>query len=217
MPRRSYGDRAVSPNQEFRRDEILAAAGELLRTGGVGACTVRAVAERAGVSNGVIHYYFAGAQELVDLAFARLATEFYAHVRAIAEATDPPELALWRMVLAYVMPWDAHSSMTLLWCEYYAAGARAGRLDGVRAAHDAMRELFEGGLARISPDARRHATSVTRHITGAVLTQPQLPVDPVELVAEIARLVGRPAPAAALDPACPDQDCRFHRSPALRE
>lgn len=216
MPQRRYGGRAVSPNQEFRRSEILAAASELLRTGGVGGCTVRGVAERAGVSNGVIHYYFADTDELVDLAFARLAEEFYAHVRALAEAVDSPEQALWHMVVAYVTPWDAHSSMTLLWCEYYAASVRAGRLDGVRAAQAAMRELFAGGLARISAAARRHAAALTRHVTGAVLSQPQMPVEPADLVAEIARIVSLPPPAA-LGPACPAQDCRFHRAPGTWE
>lgn len=215
MAQRDYGGRTVSPNQEFRRAEILAAASELLRTDGVGGCTVRGVAERAGVSKGVIHYYFADAHGLVDLAFARLAEEYYAHIRAQAEAIGAPEQALWHMVASYVTPWDTHSSMTLLWCEYYVASVRARRLDGVTAAQGAMQELFAGALARIAPDARRHAAAVTRHVTGAVLTQPQMPVDPADLVAEVARIVGL-APPAQVRATCPDPGCRFHGGPPER-
>lgn len=215
MAQRSYGGRAVSPNQEFRRAEILAAASELLRTDGVRGCTVRGVAERAGVSKGVIHYYFADAHELVDLAFARLAGDYYAHIRAQAEAIPSAEQALWHMVVSYVTPWDAHSSMTLLWCEYYVASVRAGRLDGVSATQAAMQDLFAGALARVAPDARRHAGAVTRHVTGAVLSQPQMPVEPADLVAEVARMVGL-APPAPVRAACPDPGCRFHRAPSGR-
>jgi AcrR family transcriptional regulator len=210
---RTYGDHAVSPNHEFRRGQILDVAGDLLRVHGVAACTVRAIAERAGVSKGVVHYYFTDAQELVDLAFARVAGEYYDHIAALAATVADPVEALWHAVASYVMPWDAHSSMTLLWCEYYVAGVRAGRLSGVTATHLAMQDLFAGVLARISPEQERRAAAVTRHVTGAVLTQPQMPVDPVDLVGEIAGLVGMPAPAT-IDPACPDPHCRFHRVPS---
>lgn len=209
MAQRTYGDRAVSPNQEFRREEILEAAVELLRSHGVAACTVRGIADRAGVSKGVIHYYFADAQELVELAFARLSNAYYAHVRELAEAVGDPEQALWRAVTAYVAPWNVHSSMSLLWCEYYVAEARAGRLDGVVAAQRAMRELFAGLLAGISPQARRHASALTRHLTGAVLTQQQMPVELADLLAEAARLVGLPEPGVA-EAGCADSRCRFH-------
>jgi AcrR family transcriptional regulator len=206
---RTYGDRPVSPNHEFRRAEILDAASDLLRTHGVAACTVRGIAERAGVSKGVIHYYFADAQELVELAFARLAHAYYDHIRTRADAVADPEQRLWHMVVSYVTPWDRHSSMTLLWCEYYVASVRADRLDGVAAMQRAMQDLFAGALARISPEAARHAAALTRHVTGTVLTQPQMPVDPADLVAEVARLLGLAAPATVAV-SCPDPDCRFH-------
>lgn len=209
MTSRTYGDRAVSPNQEFRRAEIVEAAVEVMRTAGVAGCTVRSVAERAGVSKGVVHYYFADAQELVELAFAGLARSYYAHVRAGAAALADPVAAMWHALVSYVTPWDTHSSMTLLWCEYYVAGVRAGRFAGVVAMQREMRALFADLLARVAPELATHADALTRYVTGAVLSQPQLPVDPADLVAEAARLIGLPAPAGPVA-GCAEPGCRFH-------
>ncbi|UTT49779.1 MULTISPECIES: TetR/AcrR family transcriptional regulator [Rhodococcus] len=48
-----------------RRTQLVAAALELAEGGGVGAVTVRAVAEKAGVSLGVVHYCFDSKEALV--------------------------------------------------------------------------------------------------------------------------------------------------------
>ncbi|NMH98773.1 TetR/AcrR family transcriptional regulator [Pseudonocardia acidicola] len=209
MPSRSYGDRLLSPNQEFRRGEIVEAACRLLRTQGVAACTVRTIADEAGVSKGVIHYYFADVHELVELGFAQLARSFYAHIDEHAAAIADPVQALWDAIVSYVTPWDAHASMAGLWCEYYVASLRAGRLDGVVAMQRAMHDLFAGALARVAPDAVRHAGALTRHVTGTVLTQTQMPVDVPELLAEISRMIGVPAPAT-VGAGCDDPGCVFH-------
>ncbi len=215
MAPRTYGDRALSPNQEFRRAEIVDAACRLLRTRGVAACTVRAVAAEAGTSNGVIHYYFSDAQELVDLGFLRLAEDYYDHIRGQAARIPDAVDALWHTVVAYVTPWGVHTSMALLWCEYYVAGIRSKRLDGVVAAQRAMLDLFAEALGRVSPESARHAAALTRHVTGTVLSQPQVPVDPADLVAEIARLIEIPAPDTT-DLGCHEDGCPFHSSDPIR-
>jgi AcrR family transcriptional regulator len=218
MGQRTYGDRAVSPNQEFRRGEIVDAAADVLRTSGVAAATVRGIAERAGLSKGAVHYYFDDAQELVELAFAQLAHTFHEHIRREAGTLDDPQQALWHAIVSYVTPWDAHSSMTLLWCEYYVASVRAGRFDGVVAVQRAMHDLFAGLLGRIEPGMREHAPALTRYVTGAVLSRPQMPVEPAALVAEGARLLGLRAPSSLpVSWTCTDAGCRFHRrSPGSR-
>ncbi|MHA6796940.1 TetR/AcrR family transcriptional regulator [Pseudonocardia bannensis] len=209
MASRTYGDRTLSPNQEFRRAEITEATCRLLRTRGVAACTVRTIADEAGVSKGVIHYYFADVHELVELGFAQLAATYYAHIGGQAASIADPVQALWHAIVSYVAPWDAHSSMALLWCEYYVASLRAGRLGGVVAMQQAMQDLFAAVLARVSPDVVRHAGALTRHVTGTVLTQTQMPVDVPELVSEISRLTGVPAPVS-VDAGCDDPHCAFH-------
>ncbi|MQA17155.1 MAG: TetR family transcriptional regulator [Pseudonocardiaceae bacterium] len=215
MAPRTYGDRTLSPNQEFRRTEILDATTRLLRTRGVAACTVRAIAKEAGTSNGVIHYYFTDAQELTDLGFLRLAQDYYEHIRGQAAQIPDPVEALWHTVVTYVTPWGVHTSMPLLWCEYYVAAMRTKRPDGVVATQQAMTDLFAYALERVSPTLVRHAAALTRHVTGAVLSQPQVPVDLGDLVGEIARIIEVPAPDTT-DFSCREDDCSFHSSDPVR-
>lgn len=209
MATRTYGGRDLSPNQAFRREEIINATCRLLRTTGVAGCTARTIAEAAGVSKGVIHYYFTDVQELVDLAFVRLAERYYDHLREQAAGIPDPVESLWHTVVGYVEPWGVHTSMALLWCEYYVTSMRNKRLDGVVRVQRAMIDLFAEALARVSPSSAGHAGALTRHVTGAVLSQPQVPVDLQDLVAEIARLIAVRAPETIVFH-CPDDSCPFH-------
>lgn len=204
MARRTCAECAVSPNQEFRRSEIIEAAADLLRTRGVASCPERGSAKRAGVSKGVVHCS-SPTRRSSRSTWWRGPTS---SIREQASVIADPEQALWRAIVAYLM-WYAHSSMTLVWCEYHVASMRAGRFDGVVAIQAGMLDLFAGALARVSPGAERHAPAITRHLTGAVLSQPQMPVDPAELVAEPARLIDLAPPAMVAAP-CP---CRFHGPP----
>lgn len=52
-----------------RRDDLVAAAVQLVSEGGAGAATVRAIAERAGVTPGLIRHYFASKDELTQTAY----------------------------------------------------------------------------------------------------------------------------------------------------
>lgn len=209
MSVRTFGDRELSPNQEFRRSEIVDAAVRLLRAGGVAACTVRAIADEAGISKSAVTYYFKDVSELVDLGFLRLAHAYYDHIRDQAGRADDPVDALWRAVVLYVTPWGLHSGMGLLWMEYYVDGVRHKRSDGVAASYQAMTDLFGEMLGKVSEAARGHAAALARHVTGTVLGTPQSAIDPGELVAEIARLVDV-RPPATLPIGCGESDCPYH-------
>ncbi|MGQ0482445.1 MAG: TetR/AcrR family transcriptional regulator [Pseudonocardia sp.] len=213
MAARTFGDRELSPNQEFRRSEIVEATTRLLRTKGLGACTVRAIADEAGISKGAVNYYFKDASELVDLGFLRLAHGYYDHIREQASRAADPVDALWRTVMLYVTPWGMHSGMGLLWMEYYVQSIRNKRLDGVVASSQAMEELFGEALAKVSEPARAYAGSLTRHVAGAILSEPQASVDPSELIAELSRLV-EIAPPATIWIGCDEADCPYHTGAA---
>jgi AcrR family transcriptional regulator len=58
--------------EDKRRDALIAAALELVASGGSQAATVRAIAERAGVSPGLIRHYFASKDELTREAYRHL-------------------------------------------------------------------------------------------------------------------------------------------------
>jgi AcrR family transcriptional regulator len=209
MAQRTFGDRELSPNQEFRRGELVEAACRLLRTGGVSACTVRAVADEAGISKGAVNYYFKDVSELIDLGFLRLAHNFYDHVREQAARADDPVEALWRTVVMYVTPWGLHSGMGLLWTEYYLDGVRNKRLDGVLESQQAMVGLFTEALAKVSAAVEVHGEALTRHVTGAILSEPHVRTDTTELIADLSRLIEVPPPSTSRF-GCDAPDCPYH-------
>jgi AcrR family transcriptional regulator len=87
--------------QVYDRDVMLDAAEELAVEGGVKAVTIRAVSERAGISNGAIYHAFGSRGGLVGRAWVRAARRFLAlqkqavdaeneTVRAVIAAADAP-------------------------------------------------------------------------------------------------------------------------------
>lgn len=58
--------------EERRREALIAAALELVAEGGVAAATVRAIADRAGVTPGLIRHYFDGKDDLIRAAYAQM-------------------------------------------------------------------------------------------------------------------------------------------------
>ncbi len=58
--------------EEARRDALISAALELVAEGGAKAATVRAIAQRAGVTPGLIRHYFASKDELTRAAYSAL-------------------------------------------------------------------------------------------------------------------------------------------------
>ncbi|QKS12725.1 TetR family transcriptional regulator [Curtobacterium sp. Csp1] len=93
---RAYRSRAE------RRDELLDAAALVVRDGGVEALSTRAVAERAGVAHGVVHYAFGARQHLVLALLERQARDVLPRVLAAAEEHDDLAGALDAGVSAYL-------------------------------------------------------------------------------------------------------------------
>lgn len=180
-----------------------------LRLEGVAACTVRAVAKEAGTSAGAVHYYFTDVQEVIDVGFLQLARNYYDHIRSLAARFEDPVEALWCTIVTYITAWSGHGSMTKLWCEYCVIGIRNKQLDGVIATQQEMTDLLAEALGRVEPSLVDDADALTRFIIGTVLSQPHRPVKASDLVIEVSRLIGVPAPDSA-DYRCHQQGCPFH-------
>jgi AcrR family transcriptional regulator len=76
--------------QVYDRDAMLDTAEELAVEGGVRAVTIRAVSERAGISNGAIYHAFGSRGGLVGRAWVRAARRFLALQRQAVDAEDDP-------------------------------------------------------------------------------------------------------------------------------
>jgi DNA-binding transcriptional regulator YbjK len=80
-----------TPKGERRRDELIAAAAELLGAGGFDAVRHRAVAEKAGLPLASTTYYFASLDELVTAAVERHSRDGLAEGRQRLAAADPDD------------------------------------------------------------------------------------------------------------------------------
>ena len=72
--------------EERRREALIGAALELFAEGGEAAATVRAIAERAGVTPGLIRHYFATKEDLVRQSYAAVMTRMTEESEAAADA-----------------------------------------------------------------------------------------------------------------------------------
>jgi AcrR family transcriptional regulator len=82
-------DAALTPRAEQTRAAIVTAALDLFRERGFDAATMRAIAERAGVSTGNAYYYFSSKEELIQEFYTRNQAEHLAASRdVLAAETD---------------------------------------------------------------------------------------------------------------------------------
>lgn len=80
--------------QVYDRDAMLDAAEQLAVEGGVTAVTIRAVSERAGISNGAIYHAFGSRGGLVGRAWVRAARRFLTLQKQAVDAEDDPVRAV---------------------------------------------------------------------------------------------------------------------------
>jgi AcrR family transcriptional regulator len=82
-----------------RADAIVRAACRVIARQGTHGVRMAAVAEEAGVSKALVHYYFSTRQELLRSAFAFASREFHHHIASAIETRPAgPELLEWALL-----------------------------------------------------------------------------------------------------------------------
>lgn len=115
MTRRPYKREA----EETRREALISAALELVAEGGPQAASVRAIAERAGVTPGLIRHYFSSKEELNRAAYQRLVSRMTVDSLEALEAVGPqPEARLTAFVVATLRPPVVDRLSLSLWAGY---------------------------------------------------------------------------------------------------
>ena len=117
---RKASKRRMGPAGSENWHAMLDGAEEILREQGYAMLTSRAVAERIGVKQRLVYYYFCSMDEMIVEAFRRLATRELERLRA-ACLSPCPLREIWDMVM--------HSTDARLITEFMAL---ANRLDGLR-------------------------------------------------------------------------------------
>jgi AcrR family transcriptional regulator len=94
--------------EQARRSQIVAAAIDVLADGGYAAASLAAIAERVGVSKGVISYYFAGKDELLREVVTSVLTDAEEYMRPQVQAAESHATALRTYVTSNLDYIDGH-------------------------------------------------------------------------------------------------------------
>lgn len=115
MTRRPY-QRAT---QESRREDLINAALKLIGDGGPQAATVRAIADEAGVTAGLIRHYFNTKEELVRTAYQSLMTRLHSDsAKVFVTKSDDPIQKLAAFVVTSITPPVADPAMVGKWAGF---------------------------------------------------------------------------------------------------
>ncbi|MGO4908098.1 TetR/AcrR family transcriptional regulator [Pseudorhodobacter sp. W20_MBD10_FR17] len=136
-------------DEAARRAALIAAAIDLVADGGPAKATVRAIAERAGVTPGLIRHYFATKEALLRAAYAQVMdgmTEV--SLAVLASAPNHPEARLALFVAASLRPPVVDSRAMGLWAGFLHQMRQDAEM---QAAHEAgylqYRDLLQGLIA----------------------------------------------------------------------
>jgi TetR/AcrR family transcriptional regulator, transcriptional repressor of bet genes len=106
-------------SEETRRSDLIAATQELVAEGGPEAATVRAIAQRAGVTAGLIRHYFQSKDELTRAAYRSLMDGMTAKgADALEGVGAQPEERLAAFVAASLRPPVLDAGSVVLWAGY---------------------------------------------------------------------------------------------------
>lgn len=144
-------------SEERRRDDLIAAALELVAEGGLRAATVRAIADRAGVTPGLIRHYFTSKEDLTRAAYRRLMDSMTADSAAVLQdAPTDPLARLARFVVASVSPPVVDPVAVGLWAGFVHDVRRDASM---REVHSATYLAFRDMLQSLIADLPRQATA----------------------------------------------------------
>ncbi len=202
-----------------RQGDLIAAALDLMADGGPQAATVRAIAERAGVTPGLIRHYFRTKEDLLGAAYSSFVAQMTERqLAAIEDAGPDPRARLARFVARALCPPQTDGRMLGVWAGFLHLVQREPQLRAVHRAgyyafRDALETLIGAALAaegRVLPAAtlRAEAIACTALIDGLWLEGSVLPEDFPDLalprlgLAKIGRLLGLALHDASCDPPC---------------
>jgi len=151
---------ARTPRAEQTRAAIVSAAMDLFRERGYDAATMRAIAERAGVSTGNAYYYFGSKEELIQEFYSRNQAEHLAASQEILATESDLTARLRGTVRALVAVMAPHHEFAATLYKYAAEPASplspfSPQSSPARQASIALyREVVEGSTARMGADVR---------------------------------------------------------------
>jgi AcrR family transcriptional regulator len=158
------------------RQRLLATASELIAERGWTAVSTRMIAERAGVTAGVVHYHFASVQALLrEAALSVIEGMLDQMVPALANAGAADEAL--GMMLGFLDEYDGRDPTSLLITETYLAAARDESLrQALGSSVERFRQVLADRLATTGVEAPQVTSALlAAAIDGVVLHRALLP------------------------------------------
>lgn len=153
------------------QEQILDAAMEVIVRDGLDSTSMRAVAEEAEVSLGLLSYHFDGKENLVVAAFQRAADQLIDHTsRRIEEAGTDPRERIRAALRSWFDPEFSDLEYLEIWTAIWAVGrtnneVAAAERDLYERSADLLRDAISDARPSLSPDA------VSRRVTDVIALQ----------------------------------------------
>jgi DNA-binding transcriptional regulator YbjK len=196
-------------DQDKRRGELVAAAGDLAARKGMGEVRLRDVAEAAGLTSGAVLYYFDGLDELFFAAYERAVERFCVERERVVAGISDPARAL-ATALHLGVPTGPDDVEIRLLYEFEAVAFRSSECADLMASYVERQVvmyagILEAGEFALGAEARHVARNLVALEDGHgvyVLTGQVAPEDVEALLIEHAAAVTGVALTATV-PACP--------------
>lgn len=138
-----------------RRDALIAATVALIAERGIDAATVRAIAERANVTQGLIRHYFESKEELLNAAYAAHMSKLTEQSGAAVGAGDA-QTQLLEFITASLTPPVASTEAVTLWAGFITLIRRDPRMQATHeSSYRAFRDIIETMIASVFQDLGR--------------------------------------------------------------
>ena len=186
-------------DEDTRRHALIAATLALVAEGGAQAATVRAIAQKAGVTPGLIRHYFQSKDHLIAAAYGHLMTRMTADSAAVLRtAPQDPIARLAAFVTAALSPPVLDAEALSLWAAFLQQTQHDNAMRQTHAkTYLAFRDQLQSLIAdlpghKASQDLRRLAIACNAVIDGLWMEGCALPeaFGPQELVDLALRAVG---------------------------
>lgn len=147
--------------EERRREALISATLELVAEGGTQAATVRAVAERASVTPGLIRHYFGTREELMRVAYGQMMENMVlTSIAVLSDAPDDPLARLGVFVASSLRPPVVDPATLGLWAGFIHMvrrdpGMREAHRTGYLTYRDQLEALIAALPRAVTPERLR--------------------------------------------------------------
>ena len=180
-----------TPNQELRRNEIIAAAASVVSVEGLAACTVRRIAKVSPLTKSTIHYYFDDADELIDLVVVEVIRLFAELCKTILEDADRDQAIVILTRIFIGQEWGMYANDSLLWHEFAVHSLKRDRHEGLAQTFGLVGDVFEEAVGDRGRALHNYLLGLNFRIRA---TAP----DFAEIAADVSALTGAEVTAADL-------------------